>query len=117
MSKVLAWSSLATVILFAIVASVGVLSWESLGVATARNLILGSIFLLVTSILLAASILVLESLSGGGPTETAAVSPTEAKTTTPLFPDFPAAEEPAEELAAAAEPPAETMADSDDDDF
>ena len=114
MSKVLAWSSLAAVVLFAIVASIGVLGWEAVGVGTAQNLILGSIFLLVTSILLAVAILVLESFAGGGPPEAATTTPAESKAATPLFPDFPAVEESAEP-AADAEPPALTETDTDDD--
>ena len=114
MSKVLAWSALVTVLLFAIVSSVGLLAWDSLGAGTARGMIMGGIFLLIASILLAVSILVVESLSVAAPAETAAVTPAEPRSTTPLFADLPAAEE-AAEPALDVELPAEPATDTDDD--
>ena len=113
--SLLCWSSFAAALLFAVVASVGLLAWESLGVATARNMMLGSIVLLVTSMLLAMAILIFESLAAGDTTADTSKPAGAAPPAASLFPDFPAADEPAESTGDAALPAA---ADTDtDDDF
>ena len=121
MSKVLAWSSLGTAFLFAAFAATALLAWDSLGAGTAKSLLLGSIVMLVISMLLAAGILVVELLAGNAEPADAAV-PTAATTssTAGSFAGFPGVEEsaePSDDAGSSADAEPLSPADTTDDDF
>lgn len=62
LSKVLAWSSLATALLFVILGVTGLFAWDSLGDTASLLVWFGAIPLLVISILLAIALLVCTAL-------------------------------------------------------
>ena len=61
-TKILAWSSFGTMLLFAVLALVSLFAWSSLGAAGPRLIWFGALPLLVISILLAVALLVWSAL-------------------------------------------------------
>ena len=57
-TKVLAWSSFGTAILFAILGMTGIFAWDALGADTARVVLVAATAVLVLTIILAVALLV-----------------------------------------------------------
>jgi hypothetical protein len=67
-TKILAWSSFGTMLLFAVLALVSLYAWEDLGETGPMLVWFGALPLLVTSILLAVAILVVSAFDSGSST-------------------------------------------------
>jgi hypothetical protein len=120
MSKVLAWSSLATSFLFAVFVATALLAWDAVGAGTAQYLLIGGIAMLVISVLLAIAILVVELVAGNSAAADAATPAAVPSSTAGSFSGFPGVEEaaePSDDAGSSADAEPLSPTDTSDDDF